>query len=88
MSSTGKDCIGAGSCDGSCGIETGNATIDISCSGNNVLAVGSLCGYTDIKADGTTFLIRSLGERAGCIGSLAALDGQHSVKDKYQKLHP
>lgn len=75
MSSTGKDCIGAGSCDGSCGIETGNATIDISCSGNNALAVGSLCGYTDIKADGTTFLIRSLGERAGCIGSLAALDG-------------
>ena len=75
MSSTGKDCIGAGSCDGSCGIETGNATIDISCSGNNALAVVSLCGYTDIKADGTTFLIRSLGERAGCIGSLAALDG-------------
>ena len=70
-----KDCIGAGSCDGSCGIETGNATIDISCSGNNALAVGSLCGYTNIKADGTTFLIRSLGERAGCIGSLAALDG-------------
>lgn len=59
MSSAGKDCIGAGSYDGSCGIETGNATVDISCSGDNSVALGSLCGYVDIKINGTKLMLRS-----------------------------
>lgn len=77
MSSTGKDCIGAGSYDGCCGIETGNAIIDINCSGDNAMALGSLCGYANVKAHGSKLLLRSLGERAGCIGALPALDGDN-----------
>lgn len=80
MSSAGKDCIGAGSYDGGCGIETGNATVDISCSGDNSVALGSLCGYVDIKINGTKLMLRSLGERAGCIGALSALDNDTPSK--------
>lgn len=76
MSSTGKDCIGAGTYDGSCGIETGNAVIDVNCSGENAVALGSLCGYVDIRINGTKLMLRSLGERAGCVGALSALDGE------------
>lgn len=77
MSSTGKDCIGVGSYDGSCGIETGKAIIDINCSGDNAVALGSLCGYVDIRINGTKLILRALGERAGCVGALSALDGDN-----------
>ena len=77
MSSTGKDCIGVGSYDGSCGIETGNAIIDINCSGDNAVALGSLCGYVDIRINGTKLILRALGIRAGCVGALSALDGDN-----------
>lgn len=80
MSSTGKDCIGAGSYDGSCGIETGKATIDINCSGDNAMGIGSLCGYANVSAHGSTLMLRALGERAGCIGALSALDGDNPSK--------
>ena len=80
MSSTGKDCIGAGSYDGSCGIETGKANIDINCSGDNSMALGSLCGYAEVRINGSVLMLRSLGERAGCIGALSALDGDNPSK--------
>ena len=71
----GKDAIGIGSYDGSCGIELGKVSIDASCSGDNSVAIGSLCGYINVKARHSRLSLRALGEKAGCISALAGLKG-------------
>lgn len=71
----GKEAIGIGSYDGSCGIELGKVSIDASCSADNAVAIGSLCGYINVKARHSKLSLRALGEKAGCIGTLAGLKG-------------